>query len=452
VAVLAAAALAGVLVGVCARSTSGIPAAPAAPAGPASASHPAALSPPPGAGRGCPAAPVAFSAPAGSLTGIQFVSAARGWAVGQDVILATADGGRHWTVQRTGQLGLTSVDFISSRVGWAAGPGTLLATTDGGAHWAALPEPCPPVSSVHFISAEAGFAVAGGNLGSLAPNIPQLGGVVLATSDGGRRWQRLPAPADAQTVCFSGPRDGWLGAGGRLYRSSDGGRSWAQVTAGAESSSAAPPGSLVAGSALMIVQCAGQGSAWALDVPPGASMDKEPHVGYHAGPAGAVPVFAEPYFTYPGLRVLADSPGAYAGPFSAISPSAAAFIDWDPGSSAQMAAPWNLVTGSGAVLTPEGSVGGLTDPVAASFISPRLGWVAGSVTSDDGYRQRWRIVFTGDGGRTWQIQYASPGSMPVQARSGLAGSHRQANEPGDCCLPEWGRSSRAGSTPAAMRN
>jgi hypothetical protein len=59
-------------------------------------------------------------------------------------------------------------------------------------------------------------------------------------------------------------------------------------------------------------------------------MSQQPHVGYHAGPAGAVPIFAEQYFPHRGVHVFAPSPGSYAGPFSAISPSAAAFIDWCP--------------------------------------------------------------------------------------------------------------------------
>ncbi len=356
-------------------------------------------------GRGCPAGPVP-SFPAGFLTGIQFVSAARGWTVGQDTILATTDGGRHWIVQRSGQLNLTSVDFISGTVGWAVGTDALLATTDGGAHWAVLPEPgpCLPIRSVHFISADAGFAVAGGrDVSDYGPETPELAGVVLATSDGGRSWRVLPAPADAQTVCFTGPRAGWLGADGRLYRTTDGGLSWAQVTAGVAPPSPGYP-------ATMIVQCAGAGSAWALDVGPGAAMSQEPHVGYHAGPAGAVPIFAEQYFPHPGVRVAAESPGSYAGPFSAISPSAAAFIDWCPACGLGTA-PWDLVTGSGASLTREGNVGGLTDPEAASFLSPQLGWVAGVVTSYSGaglFHQRQRIVFTDDAGRTWQVQYVSP--------------------------------------------
>jgi len=356
------------------------------------------------AGRGCPAQPVP-SFPAGFLTGIQFVSAARGWAVSQDQILATSDGGQHWRVQRSGQLNLTSVDFISGTVGWAVGADTLLATSDGGAHWAALPEPCLPIRSVHFISPDAGFAVAGGrNVSDFGPETPEIAGVILTTSDGGRSWRVLPAPADAQTVCFTDPQAGWLGADGRLYRTADGGRSWAQVTAGTQPPSAGDP-------ATMIVQCAGQESAWALDVGPGAAMSQEPHVGYHAGAAGAVPIFAEQYFPHPGVHVAAGSPGSYAGPFSAISPSAAAFIDWCPACSDVGTAPWDLVTGSGASLIREGNVGGLTDPEAASFLSPQLGWVAGVVTSYSGtghFSQRLRIVFTDDAGRTWHLQYDSP--------------------------------------------
>ena len=157
---------------------------------------------------------------------MQFVSAGQGWTVGQDVILATADGA-HWRVQLSGALNLTGVDFVNGQDGWAAGNTSLLATTDGGAHWTALPEPCPLIRSVHFISPSTGFAVAGGrNDGGYSPAMPDMGGVVLTTADAGRTWQPLAAPADAQSVCFSGPGHGWLGAAGRLYRTADGGRQW----------------------------------------------------------------------------------------------------------------------------------------------------------------------------------------------------------------------------------
>lgn len=335
---------------------------------------------------------------------MQFASAADGWVVGQDKILATTDGGQHWSLQDRGQLDLTSVDFVSSKVGWAVGTHAVLATSDGGARWAPLPEPCPLIRSVHFVSPAIGFAVAGGrNVSDYGPETPEAGGVALATSDGGRRWRALPAPPDAQTVCFTDPRDGWLGAAGRLYRTTDGGRRWDQVTAGVTPISARYPYT-------MIVQCAGTSSAWALDIGPGAASSQQPHVGYHAGPAGAAPIFAEQYFPHPGARARTDSPGSYAGPFSAISPAAAAFIDWCP-ACGPGTAPWDLVTGSGASRARERNVGGLNDPAAASFVSPKLGWVAGIVNHYNATgitRQDQRIVVTDDGGRTWRIQYTSP--------------------------------------------
>ncbi|HEY3883443.1 MAG TPA: YCF48-related protein [Trebonia sp.] len=355
---------------------------------------------------------------AGLLTGLQFVSPAQGWAVGQDAILATSDGGAHWRAQLTGRLNLTSVDFISARDGWAVGMSTLLATTDGGAHWTPLPEPCAVIRSVHFISAATGFAVAGGRLapgagapsGSVAsPVLPAAGGLVLATRDGGRSWQAMTAPADAQTVCFSDPGHGWLGAGGLLYRSADGGRHWTALTSLA--GQVGTPGA--AAPVTMSVECAAGGTAWALRVGPGAAMSQDPHAGFHADQAGATAIFAEQYFQNQGAPPAAAAPGPYAGPFSALSPSAAVFFDWCD-ACGQGTVPWDLVTGSGASLTKEGNVPSITAPTAASFATSQAGAVAGTVTEYSSgsvqSRTQSRIVGTADGGRTWRVEYAGPWS------------------------------------------
>ena len=336
---------------------------------------------------------------------MQFVSATQGWMAGNNQILATTDGGAHWSVQLTGALGLNSVDFISGQVGWVVGADRLLTTSDGGAHWTSLPEPCPVIRSVHFISPLTGFAVAGGtNVSGMGPLAPETGGVLLTTVDGGHTWHLLLAPADAQTVCFSDPLHGWLGAGGRLYASADGGAHWTVSTGSpVPRSSDNPP--------TMVVECAGDGTAWAVDEGPGAEMSQSPHVGYHADPAGAAAIFAENYFEPPGTYP-ADSPGSEAGPFSAISPTAAAFIDFCPACGTGLA-PWDLATDSGTRLTREGDVAGISIAAAASFISPQVGWVAGVETVYKGgstFRYQQRIVFTGDGGRSWQVQYAGPWS------------------------------------------
>jgi Photosynthesis system II assembly factor YCF48 len=338
------------------------------------------------------------------VDGLQFVSATQGWAVSQATILATTDGGAHWRAQLSGKLNLTSVDFVSRLDGWAVGTTSLLATTDGGAHWTALPEPCQVIRSVHFISPATGFAVAGGqNVGGADPEVPDLGGVVLTTSDGGHTWHPLAAPANAQTVCFSDPTHGWLGADGLLYRSSDGGKKWTVLTSMAGDLGSGYP-------ADMTVECANDGSAWALRVGPGAAMSQDPHVGYHANQSGVTAIFAEQYFQPPGQKPTAQSPGSNAGPFSAINATGAAFIDWCS-ACGYGTAPWDVASNSGATLTKEGNVGAITYPQAASFLSAKVGWVAGSETvypssATGTTKSQERIVATTNGGRTWHVQWA----------------------------------------------
>lgn len=368
-------------------------------------------------GGSCPAAQ-APSYP-GGIGGLQFVSPARGWAVSQGAILATTDGGAHWTTQLSGKLNLTSVDFISGQDGWAAGTGSLLVTTDGGAHWAALPEPCPVIRSVHFTSPASGVAVAGGaNAGGVNPEVPVAGGVLLATSDGGRSWHRLAAPANAQTACFSDARHGWLGAGGRLYRTADGGGHWTALT-----STDGAPGS--GDPAAMSVECASDGTAWALRTGPGAAMSQDPHVGFHADQSGATAIFAEQYFQSPGSGPAARSPGSDAGPFSAIDSATAAFVDWCS-ACGYGTAPWDIAAKSGTALAKEGNVGAITYPQAASFLSAQAGWVAGTETvypsSGAGKtKSQERIVATSDGGRTWKVEYTGPWTTSLPGRPAKAG-------------------------------
>src|SRR5271156_896078 len=86
-------------------------------------------------GRRKPARP-----PAASL-GVAFAAdGRRGWAVGsRGTIVATKDGGGHWTPQ----ISSTSVKDLQGvasaadgRQGWAVGEdGTIVATEDGGTHW-----------------------------------------------------------------------------------------------------------------------------------------------------------------------------------------------------------------------------------------------------------------------------------------------------------------------------
>jgi len=369
----------------------------------------------------CGASTAALRGDSVELTGVQFVSGSTGWAVGSDRILGTDDGGRHWVTEYRSPAAaqLATVDFTDARHGWVTGASTILATADGGAHWQVLPEPCPVLRTVHFISSAVGFAVAGGSLagGSLPfPGVPAADGVLLATTDGGLRWHRLAAPASVQSECFDSPEQGWLGAGGRIYGTVDGGRSWTLAVQGARYRPG-PPGVAV----LAEVECAGNGAAWAELIGPGAAMNHVPHIGYHTFGTTWQPIFAEQYTGHPGVRVQAASPGPEPGPFSAVSPSVAVFIDScapceqpgtpPPGSTVQGSAPLDLALNGGAILRSRGPVSGLAVADAAAFISPDEGWVVGTQTtypasgSTAGIRTLSRIMQTADGGRTWQVQY-----------------------------------------------
>ena len=363
------------------------------------------------------------------LGAIQFVSPRQGWVAGDGRILGTSDGGQSWILQYRGPANLDELDFIDSEHGWAVGEDTLLATADGGQTWAPLTDPCRAVRSVHFVSAALGFAVFGGTTVSLEGGYPAAGddGRLLRTDDGGRTWQVVPtAPASAQTACFSDPGDGFLATPGRVWRTTDGGLAWTATLhepGPAEIAGAGPPvGSSQAASAgaasATVVECAGRSGAWADVISVGAALSHKGYIAYstqdgrdwHA-------LFAELYTEsarFPGG--IAQGPGSYPGPFSAISPDSAAFVGWTPpvgyGAATLDVITGGSVTGNSAAgnsaVSDRGTVGGLTDPFGAAFLSTTRGWVTGEDQTQPG---RWGdavIEVTADGGRTWTRQYQVP--------------------------------------------
>ncbi len=168
------------------------------------------------------AAPVSFAVPnVQKILNPTYVDRLHGWALGRvesfgplpncqhagsrcdDVILATVDGGRTWSIVRsvysTGVTGYTfhGLQFIDARRGWTvqyldscSSPcqADLLATEDGGATWTVRSSAAPGrvFDAVRFVDATWGWAVetdwwtyfgASGRATRL-----------LATADGGRTW------------------------------------------------------------------------------------------------------------------------------------------------------------------------------------------------------------------------------------------------------------------------
>jgi len=139
---------------------------------------------------------------------IGFVDWNHGWAVGQtstagSVVLMTADGGRTW--RRKEMQGISRIFFTDQNTGWAVGP-TILKTVDGGETWETPAEPVEiiglPVESstyrfgfsdVFFLDAERGWLT--GNF--YGENRNNIGGL-FHTSDGGRKWRRVPLTLETQ--------------------------------------------------------------------------------------------------------------------------------------------------------------------------------------------------------------------------------------------------------------
>ncbi|QSA97709.1 YCF48-related protein [Methylococcus sp. EFPC2] len=156
-----------------------------------------------------------------TLNGIYFADDTHGWAVGDSgTILATRDGGAHWTPQKTETpAGFASVYFVTENQGWVVGAaGVIFSTTDGGEKWTKQVSTTQSgLRSVFFSSGgQKGWAVG-------------EGGTILATIDGGKNWGQKDSDIrwELRAIQFLNDTHGWaVGAGGVILVTSNGGESW----------------------------------------------------------------------------------------------------------------------------------------------------------------------------------------------------------------------------------
>lgn len=176
------------------------------------------------------------TAPIGALSGVSCVTTLQCKAVGDGVILTTADGGRTWTSQlRVSRLSFESVTCPSASYCWVTGSGragpVIYATTDGGRHWTAqtVPKGLGNVTTDLSCSGNSHCWVAG-STAAIAPDE-----AVVATTNGGATWklQTLPKVADgmgqyAAISCISA-KDCVFAGVGALW-TTDGGARWISGT------------------------------------------------------------------------------------------------------------------------------------------------------------------------------------------------------------------------------
>ena len=191
------------------------------------------------------------------LTGVCFLDARHGVAVGHDeVILTTADGGRTW--QRThyapeAQRPLLDV-WCGARVIAVGAYSTYLTSADGGASWhdvSFTPAPRPRAREPRRAAAtapaadpgggEAGAAGGGYHLNRIVSGagarlyIAAEAGHLYRSDDSGATWQELASPYEGSFFDVLPLSDGAvlaLGLRGNLYRSEDAGASWQKIATG----------------------------------------------------------------------------------------------------------------------------------------------------------------------------------------------------------------------------
>ncbi|NQD58687.1 glycosyl hydrolase [Pseudomonas sp. CM25] len=160
------------------------------------------------------------------LTGVSFVDAKRGWAVGHwGAILATTDGGESWQVQRLAteeDRPLFAVHFFNARQGVAVGLWSLVLTTmDGGQTWAEQPVQAPPGAKRADLNLMGLFADSRGTLYAPAEH-----GQVLYSEDEGTNWRYLDTGYEGTLWSGAVMADGRLLLGGQrgtlLLGSADG--------------------------------------------------------------------------------------------------------------------------------------------------------------------------------------------------------------------------------------
>jgi photosystem II stability/assembly factor-like uncharacterized protein len=206
------------------------------------------------------ATPPALNAPvvAGpTLVGIHMLDDTKGWGVGTEAILQTADGGNTWhdvsppTLSSFG-FAVTS-EFLDSQHAWVLLPdpdnlqaGILHRTSNGGAHWNVSPVPFGG-GSLRFLDPRHGWMMSmlGAGAGSMAVAIHQ-------TEDAGATWVETyhndpSRPGAGNSLPLDGLKNGispismqraWIGGviyrpgALYLYETSDGGRSWTSTRNG----------------------------------------------------------------------------------------------------------------------------------------------------------------------------------------------------------------------------
>ncbi|HLA27167.1 MAG TPA: YCF48-related protein [Syntrophales bacterium] len=170
---------------------------------------------------------------------IRFIDDKTGWIVGnRGLMLNTLDGGKTWKKDSpVTEHALYGIAFADGE-GWIVGQkGTILHSSDGGKSWQRQESNCEDsLMGVSFLNKQRGVAIGGG-------------GTIVTTENGGKSWEKNPfdvtgflpdnllekgvVTLNFYSVFFLDSSHGWIvGDGGLVLFSSDGGKKWKVYSVG----------------------------------------------------------------------------------------------------------------------------------------------------------------------------------------------------------------------------
>ena len=131
---------------------------------------------------------------------------------------------------------IISLKMVNTHDGWALTEQAVLRTNDGGLIWYEI----TPAGETN-LGYGTGFSVLDEHttwILAANPETPESAGMLYRTQDGGQNWDEITVPFSGSTIDFVDTNQGWimldLGAGAgsmgvSIYRTTDGGISWTQV-------------------------------------------------------------------------------------------------------------------------------------------------------------------------------------------------------------------------------
>jgi photosystem II stability/assembly factor-like uncharacterized protein len=191
----------------------------------------------------------------GSLISLHMIDLTTGWALSEQAVLRTTDGGLQWknvTPPHTVLTQKSIATFLTASLAWVATPLTngttaqVLRTTDGGQTWQQSTVQATFLRQITFVDSQHGWILSGWR----ATGGPAEAVSVFRTSDGGKTWSNvanaLPASTDMPPpghlpyggqksgIHFLNTSTGWITGTvvvndlAWLYVSHDGGSTWYQ--------------------------------------------------------------------------------------------------------------------------------------------------------------------------------------------------------------------------------